>query len=285
MRSTIKIISDTIRIRQWFKNVLILFAPLAAGVDPSIDNFLLILFGFLAFAFVSSIGYIFNDIMDMEVDSSHPIKLSRPYASKLITFNQLMVLVLPLLLASVYLSTFTPLRFNLVLVIYLLNSILYTSWGKRIPLVDIFQVAFGFILRLIAGALLLNLSISKWFLIVGGFGALMIVAAKRLQELKLGIKKNGRIVLAEYSPHFLRAVINISVAIITTSYSYWAFEQAENPIWYQFSIVPFIFGVFKFLLVSEREIAEFPEQALLKDKGFWILGILHISILVKAIYF
>ena len=284
MLKKLQIISNTIRTGQWAKNLLLIFAPLAAGLELSLNNLRNALFGFLAFSLISSLGYIFNDIKDKKIDCTHPIKRKRPFAANLITLNQIIILALFLMFLLLCLTLTLPYKFNLVLAIYLLNSCLYTMWGKNLPLFEIFQVAAGFILRLIAGALMFDLDISKWFLIVGGFGAIMIVAAKRLQELPLKQQDIGRKVLGSYSEQYLRSVIIISVTISISSYYFWAFDQIANLFWFQVSVIPFTLIFFKFLHTSEKPIAEFPERVLFEDKAFLVLGLINTLILMKAIY-
>jgi decaprenyl-phosphate phosphoribosyltransferase len=284
MLKNLRIISITIRTGQWAKNLLLIFAPLAAGLELSLGNLRNAFLGFLAFSLISSLGYIFNDINDKKIDADHPIKRNRPLAASQISLIQVLILALILAFLVICLTFVLPDRFNLVLIIYLLNSCLYTMWGKHLPLFEIFQVAAGFILRLIAGALMFDLDISKWFLIVGGFGALMIVAAKRLQELPLKQQGTGRKVLESYSEQYLRSIIIVSVTISISSYYFWAFDQIANHIWFQVSVIPFTLIFFKFLHISEKAIAEFPERVLFEEKTFLALGLINTLILMKAIY-
>ena len=151
-----------LRPKQWIKNLLVFVAPFAAGVG--IDSHLrFAVFGFCAFSLAASIGYIINDLHDVEIDRLHPKKRNRPFASGSLNYKTGISLLLSLILILGMLLTRLPFEFNMILFIYLANTFLYTKSLKHQPVTEMFVVAFGFVLRLISGALVMNLMISEWF--------------------------------------------------------------------------------------------------------------------------
>ena len=274
---------SALRPKQWVKNLLLFVAPFAAGARIN-SEYLTLLLGFFAFSIASSIGYIINDINDVEIDRMHPKKRSRPFASGALEIKSGFLLIISLLPFLIFAILKLPNAFNLVLFLYMLNTLLYTKFLKRIAVVEMFSVAFGFVLRLIAGALVMGLGISEWFLIVGGFGALFIVSSKRLAELKQIDTREVRKVVREYSAEFLTSSTSISVAVTLTAYCFWAFNQTLDPFWFQISVIPFVMGLFRYQWLSERLIVETPEDAILSDKPLMSLSLSLVLVLGIGIY-
>ena len=283
MDTILKSSISALRPKQWVKNLLLFVAPFAAGTQINSD-FLLLLLGVLAFSIASSIGYIINDINDIEIDRIHPKKSSRPIASGTLEIKSGYLLIISLLLVLPFAVLNLPNAFKLVLLIYMLNTLIYTKFLKRIAVVELFSVAFGFVLRLIAGALVMGLEISEWFLIVGGFGALFIVSSKRLAELRQIDTREVRKVVREYSAEFLTSSTSISIAVSLTAYCLWAFNQTLDPFWYQISVIPFVMGFFRYQWLSERLIVETPEDAILSDKPLISLFLSLVLVLGIGIY-
>lgn len=273
MRITLRAGLLALRPKQWVKNLLLFVAPFAAGIDTTHQFFTMII-GFLAFSMASSIGYVINDLSDIESDRRHPIKKSRPFASGMLSpkMGFLIIAILALILLSALSQL--PDSFTLVVFIYIFNTLLYTRFLKQVPVLEMFAVAFGFVLRLIAGGVVIDLIISEWFLLVGGFGALFVVAEKRLAELRHSGSRDVRQVVKQYTSEFLYSSTAISVAVCVTSYCFWAFRQSINPFWFQISVLPFVMALFQYRWISERDGIEAPEDAILRDFPLLILGLL-----------
>ncbi len=272
-----------LRPKQWTKNVLVLVAPFAAGVN-TFSQLRISVFAFVAFSAASSIGYLVNDLNDIEIDRGHPKKGKRPFASGALSprFGYLMIGLLLVFLVLLLLA-FTP-KFALVVYLYLFNSVLYTKFFKSYPVLEMFLVAVGFVLRLIAGALALNLALSEWFLIVGGFGALYIVSIKRLAELKQENLREVRKVINSYSSDFLNFVAYSSSSVTLTSYCLWAFDQVSKPFWYQISVLPFMIALFRFGWISDRKSIEVPEDTILHDRPMLFSSTVLIATLSIAVF-
>jgi decaprenyl-phosphate phosphoribosyltransferase len=272
-----------LRPKQWAKNILLFVAPFAAGVD-SMSAWFTVFLGFAGFCVASSIGYVLNDMKDMAIDREHPRKRNRPFASGDLSSKFGFTLVLVLASSLPFLLHSLPKMFTWIVVVYIINTALYTILLKQVPVIEMFFVAFGFVLRLIAGALVLNLAISEWFLIIGGFGALFVVCTKRLAELKQNKEQIVRKVVNDYSYDFLNSSSNICVAVCIASYCFWAFDQNSGSIWYQISIVPFVMGLYRFIWMTEKTIIDAPEDALLSDLYIILNALAIVFFLSIAIY-
>jgi decaprenyl-phosphate phosphoribosyltransferase len=283
VKSTLGASILALRPKQWVKNLLLFVAPFAAGTYATQEMSYSII-GFFAFSMASSVGYILNDLSDIENDRKHPKKKSRPFASGILSVRAGFLIIGVLVLILLALLFPLPRLFTLVVIIYTLNTLFYTTILKRVPVLEMFAVAFGFVLRLIAGGLVINLAISEWFLLVGGFGALFVVAEKRLAEKKQASSQDVRQVVKEYTPEFLYSSTAISVAICITSYCFWAFRQSINPFWFQISVIPFVMALFQYRWISERDGVEAPEDAILGDVPLLILALLCVTSLTIGIY-
>ncbi len=272
-----------LRPKQWLKNVLLFVAPFSAGLNSNFD-LLKINLGFFAFCLASSIGYIANDLNDLDIDRKHPIKKERPFASGKLSIEFAVFLISMLAVALVFILVLLPKLFGIIVCVYLVNTFIYSKFFKNVPVLEMFLVAFGFVLRLVAGALVLELYISEWFLIVGGFGALFIVCNKRLAELREKENRIVRRVLDEYSFEFLRSSANVCLAVCISSYCLWAFNQSTGEIWYQISVIPFVLAFYRFMWMAEKRSVEAPEDAIVGDGYLRIISIFLIAFLVIAIY-
>jgi len=174
-----------LRYRQWIKNLLI-FAPLFFSIHLFDSTyFIQVLYLFVAFCILASIVYIINDIKDYRSDSYHPSKKHRPIASKK-TLEEARKLIIILLLLLLIICVFLSWQTRLVLILYLTFNILYTYKLKYIPFVDIFAVTLMYIIRIYAGAIAINVSVSPWLSLCTFFLALFLITAKRRSEFVQG---------------------------------------------------------------------------------------------------
>lgn len=172
-----------LRIHQWSKNFL-LFLPVFLGGQLKLSIGLISMQGFLAFSLVASAFYIINDLFDIENDRNHPSKKNRPLASGNISINQGMITVF-FCLAFAYLLTINlPQLFKFTLVYYALTTFLYSKYLKKIALIDILFLASFYVLRILSGGILLQISISNWLLTFSVFFFLFLACIKRLTEVR-----------------------------------------------------------------------------------------------------
>ena len=284
------------RPRQWTKNLLVLAAPTAAG---SIDRPRVIghsVEAVLVFVAASASTYLLNDVVDRRKDRLHPVKKSRPVASGELPVS--LALWAAVLLATAALGA-AALAFGAALVVvvtaYLVVSVSYSLGLKRMPLVELACVAAGFALRAVAGGAVAHVPISPWFLMVASFGSLLVVAGKRSVEQSVMKDEGGlhRPVLAAYPAAFLRSVRMLAMSVTVTTYCLWAFERAgrlgpveraEDIVWFELSIIPFVLAVLVVELAIEQNRGGEPEELALRDHGLQVLGLTWLALLICGIY-
>lgn len=251
-----------IRPKQWVKNGFV-FAPLIfSGELQNPDAIRHTLFAALFFCVASSATYIVNDLRDIEADKRHPKKSkSRPLASGLVSKNIALIFlgILYFILACGYLVM--P-KVMLVIAIYLILNLAYTFFLKHEPVIDIFTIAIGFVLRVIAGAVALDLAPSVWMCVTTLCLALYLAAVKRRQELAQS-GADGRKVLTKYSVALVDRYAEMSATGALLFYS--MFVMSTRP---ELAItIPLVlYGLFRYWYVVEAlDGGESPTDALLAD--------------------
>jgi decaprenyl-phosphate phosphoribosyltransferase len=278
------------RPKQWLKNVLVFAAPGAAGVLDEGDNLLLTLVAFVAFCFAASGIYIWNDLLDLEADRRHPTKRFRPIASGELPTGVARAagVVFPIIALALAAATG---RWQTVAVVatYLVITIAYTLQLKHVPVVDVVTVAAGFVLRAAAGAVAVDVPMSRWFVLCITFGSLFIVVGKRYAELnEVGDTAGTRATLEVYSVGYLRILLSVSLAGVLISYCVWAFETsaASGSSWplYELSIVPMLMALMRYLLVLESGDGAAPEEVFASDRLLQFLGLCWVIVYGLAVY-
>jgi decaprenyl-phosphate phosphoribosyltransferase len=290
--TSLRALGRELRPRQWLKNVLVLAAPAAAGIldeaRPLRDTLIVL----VAFCLTSSGTYLLNDIADLEADRRHPTKCRRPLAAGLVTLPVAWTTGIVLLLGGVALGTATanP-KTALALAAYVALTLSYTVWLKHQAVLDIVTISFGFILRAIAGAMAVDVPMSRWFLLCVSFGSLFIVTGKRYAEMvELGDDAAAvRATLQSYNGPFLRLVLGTACSATLVTYCLWAFERAalahhSVPL-FELSIVPVVAAVLRYLLVLESGTeGAAPEEVFLRDRMLQSLGLLWAVLFATGIY-
>ena len=288
------------RPRQWTKNLIVFAAPFF-NFEFRSEIWFSASYAFIIFCMISSSVYLINDSLDIEVDKKHPEKRLRPIASGKVSISKARTLSTALFCLSFYFSWQISSLLTLIILLYFFIQIIYCFKLKNQPILDIFCIASGFLLRGIAGLVAAFLPISPWFLITIGLSALFLVIEKRKAELRLAIEKKlfTRKVLERYSlPLLLRLESCVSTSSFVT-YSLWAsgptLGGAKSP-WMMLTIPFVLFGIFRYQFISDPEEAnrlkvskplincEKPEEILLSDLGIritilgWILTTLIIGL-------
>ena len=289
-----------LRVEQWTKNAVVLAAFLFALGDRHQDLTWRMgwksLLAVLAFALLSSAVYIVNDWRDAPRDRLHPVKRHRPIAAGLVPVP--LALFVAALLAAIALTGAwllhpAPPLFAGVLLTYLLLQIAYTAGLKRVPLLDVILIAVGFVLRALAGAVVLDVTISPWLVLCAFFLALFLALCKRRHEkaaLAPGATPSAtRAALDGYSRHLLDHLIAVSASTVLVSYSIytlWPDTVAKFGTPYLGLTIPFVvFGLFRYLdLVFRHEKGERPERILLTDMPL-IIDVLLFGLAALAVFF
>jgi len=260
------------RPRQWLKNSLVLAAPAAAGVLAQADALVSVALAFAAFCMVASGGYLLNDVSDAEADRRHPRKRLRPVAARELSAGAALAAGIALTLGGIALAGLVSLALLGAVAGYVALSFAYTTWLKRIPVIDIATVASFFVLRAVAGGLAAGVPLSRWFLIVASFGSLFMVAGKRAGEFTaLGEERvMTRPTLAAYSISYLRNLRTMAAGVALAAYCLWAFERVRvtggSP-FTELSIIPFVLFVMRYAMLVEEEGDQSPEDLVLHDPG------------------
>ncbi|MGL4741020.1 MAG: decaprenyl-phosphate phosphoribosyltransferase [Sarcina sp.] len=276
------------RPKQWVKNLFVI-GPLIFSLSflspGKIEKSII---AFILFCLISSTVYIMNDIVDVEKDRIHPKKKNRPIASGAIKIPAAIVSLLVLLVISLGTAYFINIALFIVLIIYFVNNILYSFKIKHIVIVDVISIAIGFILRVIAGGIAIDVKLSGWILLCTFFISLFLGFEKRKNEIiKLqGNANEHRKILDDYSEDLLTQISNISVPCTLVSYAMYTFIGHPNP-YMMLTNLFVVYGMFRYkYLVLKKGIGGSPTEALLKDKALIINIILWaISCMVILLWF
>ena len=276
------------RPRQWVKNALVATAPLAAGRLVEIGVLIDVALAFVAFCLVSATVYLINDVRDVEEDRLHPRKRFRPIAAGELTPGAAWALAVITAGLGLTLGFLVSTPLGITLVVYVGLQILYSTFLKHLPVVDLAMVASGFLLRAIAGGAATNIALSQWFLLVAAFGSLFMVAGKRYSEMKsLGGDAGTRRSLTRYSESYLRFTWMLAAVMVLISYSLWAFEnRGDAPYgvpWTALSIAPFTLGLLQYALEVDTGNAGEPEDVVLHDHVLQGIGVVWLVLISLAV--
>ena len=262
------------RPHQWLKNGFV-FAGLLFSQRWS-DAFVAwqVLLAFAAFCCVSSAVYVLNDWLDRKLDAQHPTKRLRPFASGAVSVSAGLGLAGLLLAGGFWLAWGNRILLAL-LAIYLLLNLAYSLRLKTVPVVDVFIIASGFILRLLAGTVAVDIAPSHWLLLTGMFVALFLGFAKRKAET-FHAAGSQRAVLAHYPHALLDTFIAMTMTAMLLSYSLFAislesqFRHGERLI---YTVPLVIFGMLRYTYQVHRGRGEDVARDLLRDPWIVLTGI------------
>jgi len=268
----------SMRPRQWLKN-LVLFAGLVFDRQLRLDNLPAVwhtIAGFIIFCLISGVVYLLNDIADIEADRSHPQKRHRPIASGQLPVRVALGTGLGLIACIFPLAYWLSPGFALLAGIYFLLNLAYSKWIKHVPLLDVFAIALGFVLRVGAGVALIDVArFSPWLYIVMTLGSLYIGFGKRRAELALLAEGANlhRKVLDGYTIPLLDQFITIVSGTTIIAYSLYTFSAPNLPDNHLMMLtIPFVlYGVFRYLyLIQVKHSGGAPEEVLLSDRPLQI---------------
>jgi 4-hydroxybenzoate polyprenyltransferase len=268
------------RPKQWVKNGFV-FAPLVfSGEMLNPDALTNAFLATLLFCLASSTTYIVNDIYDVDLDRQHPRKSkSRPLAAGILSKNAALFL-LSALYFILALSYLVMPKVILVITAYLVLNLAYTFVLKHEPVIDIFTIAIGFVLRVIAGAVALDLGASAWMCVTTLCLALYLAAVKRRQELAQS-GPEGRKVLKKYSVALVDRYAEMSATGALLFYS--MFVMSTRPA-LVITIPLVLYGLFRYWYVVEAlDGGESPTDALFADWQLMAVVVLWVATCVWAL--
>jgi 4-hydroxybenzoate polyprenyltransferase len=282
-----------IRVPQWIKNLFV-FVPLVFSLNLfNREYFLTAVLGFIIFCLTSSIVYVINDIIDAEADRAHPTKRNRPIASGKVSPFQggLLTAVLAIIVAILCIGLNTS--FILLIVIYFLINILYSLKLKHVVLLDIFSIAAGFLIRVLAGAVIIHVIVSSWLILTTMFISLFLAVMKRHSELELVAEDSTlptRKVLASYSLNFADQIATVAAAGVIICYALYTLAERTISVFETENLIyttPFVvFGIFRYMfLVYMNKEGESTSRILLTDVPMILTVILYALTTMVIIYY
>jgi 4-hydroxybenzoate polyprenyltransferase len=246
-----------IRAPQWIKNLFV-FVPLLFSKHLfDKEYFLTTLLAFVVFCIASSFIYVINDLIDIEADKAHPVKKHRPLPSGMISKRSALIVAVFLVAVIVILLPQLNEEFQYFVIAFVLLNILYSFWFKHIVILDVFSIALGFSIRVLAGAVVISVPISSWLILTTMFISLFLGVMKRHSELILVAESQNapsRKVLSQYSLNFADQMATVAAAGVIICYALYtvsertlsAFET-ENLIY----TTPFVvYGIFRFMYLE-----------------------------------
>jgi decaprenyl-phosphate phosphoribosyltransferase len=284
-RSPLHALVAATRPKQWIKNLLVIAAPGAAGVLGRDHVPLRVGVAFVAFCLLSASTYLVNDVRDLQEDRRHPRKRHRPIAAGELEPRVALIAAGALMLIGLGACLAVRPWLLAVGVAYVVSTFTYSLVWRRIPIVDVGAIAFGFVLRAVAGGVAAPVGLSRSFVLVVTFGAVFVAFGKRYAELAR-TRANGaatRRALAGYSVPGLRAILVASAVLAFAAYCVWALRHPTgNGIpWRLITIIPFGACLGRYSILLQRGAGEAPEELLLKDR--WLLALSTAWIVVFAL--
>ena len=263
-----------VRPKQWVKNSFV-FAPLIfAGEFLHPDSVYSTLLAAFLFCIAASAVYIVNDLKDIEKDRIHPEKSKkRPLASGQVSPQSAIILLILLYIVLISFWTVVP-NVIYVIFIYLALNWAYTFKLKHEPVIEIFIVAFGFVLRVYAGAIALTVPVSHWMFITTLSISLYLASIKRRQEL-LQSGSQSRGVLAYYSVTLIDRFAEMSAVTAVVFYSLYAMEVQPKLV---VTVPLVIFGLFRYWYIVETlKGGESPTDVIIQDKQILLTVLLWVG--------
>ncbi len=269
----IKALLVSVRPKQWVKN-LIIFAPLVFSQSLfDLDRTALSAAAFAVFCLLAGSVYLLNDLFDIEKDRQHPIKCKRPLPSGQLKPAIAVLALLAFSLGSLATAFILDLEFGAMALLYFVNNLAYSTFIKHVVIMDVMSIAFGFVLRVLAGAAVIDVPATPWLLMCTVLLALFLGFAKRRHELVLlnDSADSHRRVLEHYTPYFLDQMILIVTASTVMSYALYTMSPetvANFGTQHLIYTIPFVlYGIFRYLyLVHLKEGGGSPTRVLLTDK-------------------
>jgi len=300
----IRAIIQSMRPRQWTKNLALFVGLVFAQQLFTFTSFERVTVAFAVFCLASSSVYLFNDLLDLERDRQHPTKSKRPLANGDLPISWAIVTICILILGCAGLTVLLfniPIQktdifasfgganvlFALTVVSYLLLMALYSVRLKHIVLLDVFIIASGFVLRILAGAVVIPVMISPWLYLVTILLSLFLALSKRRNELVLlqGEASNHRQILKEYSLPLLDQLITIATAATIMAYSLYTFQGPTGNHRLMITIPLVLYGMFRYLYLLHMKMeGGSPEEVLLRDRHMFGTVVLCTVLIITVLY-
>ena len=283
-----------IRPQQWIKNGFVLIPMFFGGRLLNADDVIASVVTFFAFSFAASAIYCFNDIVDVDADRRHPVKCHRPIASGAVSVPTAYALMAVLVLLSALLLFFLPQRAGEtagIVAFYFLLNMAYCLWLKRHAIIDVCTVAFGFVLRILAGGMACNVAVSNWLVLMTFLLALFLSFAKRRDDV-LRMNETGeppRRNTIRYNLTFVNQAITVTGTVTLVCYIMYTVSpevvsRFHAPYLYLTSIFVLV-GLLRYMqLTVVDEVSGDPTKILLRDRFTQAIVVAWIMSFLLIIY-
>jgi 4-hydroxybenzoate polyprenyltransferase len=278
------------RPRQWTKNVFVFAALVFDGKLTQAPLLARTLAAFFWFCLISSAVYIINDLADREKDRAHPTKRLRPLASGLLSPRVAIAAAIVLAIIGLGGAFATGGWLGWVTSAYLLLNLGYSFYLKNIVIVDVMSVAAGFVLRVVAGVVVVQVArFSPWLYVCTTLLALFIGLGKRRHEIIL-LANNAnvhRAILDHYTVPFLDQLIGLVTSTTVMAYSLYTFSAPNLPSNHLMMLtVPFVlYGLFRYLyLIHVQKLGGAPDELILQDVPLLFSVVLWAAAVVVILY-
>lgn len=264
----------TMRPRQWTKNVLFVFPALFFDGQLFSPAFFNVLAACIFMILMSGTVYIINDLVDIEKDRQHPRKKFRPLAAGEVPLRLAQAAAVLIPIVALIAAASWNWKLAIVMIIYLVSQIAYSFYLKNVVIIDVLTVASGFVLRVIAGVVVITVArFSPWLYAAAGLLALFLVVSKRRQELiNLGANAvNTRPIFQQYNLPLLDDMLRMVTTSTLITYILYTIERETaiqvTGVNLTLATVPFVlYGLFHYLyLIHVKEESAPPDEVLLKD--------------------
>jgi 4-hydroxybenzoate polyprenyltransferase len=279
---TITAYLELLRPIQWLKNLMLFFPPFLGGALLYAGALQKGALPFCSFCLGSSAGYILNDLRDRSNDTHHPRKKLRPLPSGRVSCWGAALLALACLGGALYLAAGVSSLFLQILIAYLAVSACYSLKLKEIPVVDLFCISAGFLLRLQAGGEAFGIVISDWLFLSVFLLAVFLATGKRLGEKQgLGELAGGhRKSLLSYPEGFLQGTMYMTGGAVLVTYTQYVI--AHHVMIY--SVPLCCFGLLRFIMRVQSGQGGDPTESLLRDLPLFIVGLLWAAMIGWGLY-
>ena len=281
-KPSLKIIFKAMRIHQWAKNMLVFTALILSHSWSNADAFQSVILAFFSFGFAASSIYLINDLIDLEADRKHRTKRNRPLAAGILSIQTAVMIIPVLLVFSFLFAVQINTNFVSILFVYLVLTTAYSLFLKPIALLDVITLTSLYTIRIIAGAVAINVPLSHWLLAFSMFIFLSLALIKRFSELKNLVQQGETTSISRgYHVDDLPAIslfgissgyISVLVLVFYT-HDLQAGNLYNNPDWLWFVAVAVLYWISHMWLLAFRgQMNEDPVLFAIHDKTSYVVS-------------
>jgi 4-hydroxybenzoate polyprenyltransferase len=300
---TLKGLFASTRPSQWVKNLAVFAAIFFGGELESQTLLWRTIITFVSFCFAAASTYLFNDVVDSQADLLHQMKRNRPVAAGKISRELASLIAGVFAIVSLSLALLVSQGVFFMLLLYLLVQIAYNLALKKVVLLELLIIAFGFMIRVFAGSFAAGVALSSWLILTVMMVSLFLAVGKRRSEVTLlgPLASSHRSSLSEYPLNLLDGLVYMSATASLITYSLFTFNQPletnsrlfvtflpatlASPKWLMVTIPIVVYGFFRYLyLIFEKKEGDSPEKVLLTDRPLLLTVLLWLVVASFIIY-